>query len=271
MYNWPTIQLYKPTIDTSTDPVTYTPKGLFIDNLVYEMYKYGHTLNAFGGYWSSTFGAKIKRSSISRWVDFLNYHVEVYDYRLRKVFEGFVNEIEVKIGPLTYMFGPVTSIANKVLIVYSTVDTSTNPPTMGVRARTAFAEDAESQSKYGVIIKYLSSGGVTAVNAVDLRDSYILEYADAQKKQDVSFGVSSDSEVTIRCLGYIHKFKDYIFNQTANTGTQNLNLQIQEIIEAQPNTIFDESHDEIVENTTAVKRYENDDRVAFEYIKDLVS
>ena len=72
------------------------------------------------------------------------------------------------------------NIGNKVALVYSTVDTSVTPPAVGVRKKTAYANDTASQGRYGIIEKVLSSGGSTDANATNIRDTYIAENAEAE-------------------------------------------------------------------------------------------
>ena len=97
-----------------------------------------------------------------------------------------VNEYIAQVSGLNVKRGPLLGIANKVAIVYSTVDTSVTPPAVGVRKKTAYAIDIASQNKYGIIEKILSSGGSTDANATNIRDTYIGDAHEPETTQTIT-------------------------------------------------------------------------------------
>ncbi len=268
----PTIVTYKPTIDASADPVTYTPAGEFIDSLTDQISTYQHTIQAMGGYWMANFAISGDQSLVEDWLESgIGRHVKVYDHALNIMWEGFVNRVIGSVGSLSMVRGPLLDVANRTNLVYSTVDTSTNPPTVGIRARAGIVEDATSQGAYGVLETYLSSGGATPTEATEARNNYLAERKDPKTTQTVVLGRTAEPVMRVECLGYVHWFTKYVYNQTANSGTADLSTKLRNVIGAQLNTIIDTSYNDITTNTIPVKRYENDDKTAWDLLKSLVA
>ena len=268
----PTIVVYKPTIDATTDPLTYTPRGGYIGSLTDKIDAYQHTVHAFGGFMTATFTVTGTKNDIEEWLESgLGRHVEVYDHAGVLMWEGFVNRISASIASLTVTRGPLMGASNKCNLVYSTVDTTTTPPTLGIRTATGFAEDADSQALFGVLELYLSSGGTTDDEAIEARNSYLAERALPKTTQTFNLGGDAVTTAQISCLGYVRWLNKYAYNQTVTSATQNLSAKVEDIIEAQPNTILDESHNHITANTIAVKAWENNNRTAWALIKSLTA
>lgn len=268
----PTFSVYKPIIDTTASPVDYTPEGEFIDSLVDNVDSYQHTIGAVGGYWSASFTIRDRQERIESWIDTgLGRYIRIYDETLSVIWEGFVNRISANLGPLSIVRGPLMDVSNSVNLVYSTVDTSTTPPTVGMRVRTGAQDDTDSQDRYAILETYLSSGGATDTMATEARNQYLEERKDPKTTQTVSLGRGTPPSVRVDCLGYVHWFNEYVYNQTANTGTENADAKIQAVINAQLNAIFDTTMSEIDTNALAVKRYENKDRTAWDVIKSILA
>ena len=233
---------------------------------------YQHTIQALGGYWSASFTIQASQNEIEDWIDGgLGRHIEVYDEGQVKIWEGFVDSVDGNLGGLSVTRGPLMDVANRVSLVYSTVDTSTSPPTMGVRARTATVNDTDSQSRYGIIERVLSAGGVSSSIVEDIRDTYLAEHKEPQTSQQVNIGgSSSEASVTVNCLGYVHWLAAYTYSNTT-TGTQNLSTKLQNILATDPNSIFSTDYSKITTNTLQVAAWENDDDVAWGLVKGLVA
>jgi hypothetical protein len=261
------INVYKPTIGAGT----YTPNGtLVLSGLQDEVDAYQHTIAALGGYESASFSINDRLDKLEDWLDRLGYHVEVYSPDLVLIWEGFINRISLNLGGLAVVRGNLTDIGNRVECIYSTVDTTTTPPTVGMRARTDTVNDPTSQGRYGIIQKILSVGGATQVTAEQIRDTWLNENAEPETSQSYSSG-GGQTNVTVDCVGY-YKFLDlYAYNQTANTGTLNVSTAIQNAIAANLNALFSTDYTLITANTLQTQRYVNDDDTAWGYIKYLTS
>ena len=87
---------------------------------------YSHIINALGGYWSNSIKFFSERSNAEDWYDIgIGRDITCYNPSGNIIWNGFVNEIEVQLGTLTATRGPLINIANRVDLVYSTIDTST--------------------------------------------------------------------------------------------------------------------------------------------------
>jgi len=260
------ILVYKP------DPSGYTPDDIFLMNLEKEIDSYTQTIQAIGGYWQATFTVRDRLDKAEDWIDDgLGWHVETYNPGLARIWEGFVNKVTLNVGGFQIVRGPLVDIANRVSLIYSTVDTSILPPAIGMRVREGPQNDTDSQALYGIIEKVLSAGGIPAGNADDILTTYITEYALPETSKSLSTDRQSEPVVTVECLGYVHWLRLYTYAQTANTGTQNLSAKIEDILDADPNSLFASTNADITANTLAVKQFENNDRTAWALIKSLTA
>lgn len=234
---------------------------------------YTHTLNVLGGCESASFTEGTTLTGAEDWIeDGLLRHIVVYDDAQNKIFEGFVNKISVNMGPLTIDRGPIVNLANRVAVVYSTVDTTTMPPTVGNRTKTSVSDGTTSQGKYGIWTVNLSSGGATTTDAEQIRDTYLTENQYPETSQKINLMQSNTITVSIEVLGYYHLFKYYPYNQTASTGTGNLSVKMAAVIAANPNIAWTPfTTGGITTNILQVPLYENDDNTAWDVIKGLVA
>lgn len=268
------IGLFKPTIDTSTP--SYNPKGHIIESdLAFKVTGYQHNIQALGGYWSATLNINYNLVNAEDWIDRLGYHIEVYDPSLDKIWEGFVNRVKLGVGSLSVTRGPLIDVGNRGFVMYSTVDTSTTPPTVGMRETTATAENTDSQDKYGIIEKSISVGGVAPTDATQLRNTWLAENALPETGQTFNSGSGSTPNVTIECLGYVHWLNLFTYNDTTS-GTREISAAIADIFNyeaASVNGMFSTDLSGIVTpgSTVSVNRYTNDNNTAWNRIKFLVS
>lgn len=228
-----------------------------------------HEIRAMGGYWSAAASQADNLRRAEEWLaDGLGRHVEVYDDALSQIWEGFVNSISIDVGGLNVTRGPLLNVANKVKLVYSTGDNVDGG--YGGRASTAYAEDATSQAKYGIIHKILSSGGVSQTNAEQLRDTYLNQYKEPETTSRFNLSGQSDVRLTIDLLGYVHWQTVYPFT-SSTTGDGNLSTRLAAIINDDPNGLFSSANADIATNTLQVSQWEDDDPMAWDAIKSLVA
>lgn len=234
---------------------------------------YSHTISALGGYDSALIKIVDTQIDLEDWLaNGLMRHIEVYNPSLVKIWEGFVNQIDIILGGLSVTRGPLLQVSNNVALTYSTVDTTVSPPAIGMRATTAFNSDADSQALYGVLESVLSAGGISTTEATTVRDVFLNENKDPQTSQKLNISQGGGGiTLSLNCLGYSHLFKKYVYNQTASTGTANLSDVLAAIITADPNSIFSTSTNKITANTLQVKQYLNDNAAAWSLIQGLVA
>lgn len=241
----------------------------FIENINSTQNTYRHTINTFGGYWDASFTISDKQEKLENWLsDGLGRHIEVFDEAQNKIWEGFINEIRLGLGGLQVTRGPLLNIGNRVRLMYSTVDTTTSPPIVGIRTTTAISNDTDSQSLFGIINKILSSGGTTSTDADEIVSNYLAEYTQPDTSQSLT-NQRSSLNVQVSCLGYFH-WLNYPYNNTT-TGTQNLSTKIEAILGDDPNGFISSDFSKITANTLQVPAFENDNDIAMGLIKGLVS
>lgn len=241
-------------------------------NVAKSVNSYSHEISADGGYINCRFTVGANLDDAEDWYLGIGRHIEVYNESLVKIWEGFVNKIDLSLGTFSTKRGPLMDVGNRVCISYQTVTYNTNPPIGGDRIISPVVNDTVSQAKYGIIEKALAGGTGTTTEEEQIRDTYLVEFSDPPIGQEIAAGnESSTITVSIECLGYIHFMDVYTFSQTANSGTQNLSAKIEDIITADINSIFSTDFTDIVSNTLQVGEYENDAKTARAIIKGLVS
>lgn len=252
----------------ASDPLVRSDRT-YSKRLTAQINNYSHESRAIGGFYSAQIEINDSQQAIEDWIeDGLGRHIETFDPDLCIVWEGFVNKISARLGPLQFDIGPLLDIGNRVSVVYSSSDDSTDPPTVGVRTTTAPANDLVSQAAYGIIEKVLSVGGASATVAEQARDTWLNEnrYPETSRKTSLGDGGLS---LSLSCLGYWH-FLNYIYTSTT-TGSQNLSDKIEAVLAADPNGIFSTDYSRISSNTIQVDQYDNKDRRALAIIKGLNS
>lgn len=264
------IKVHRPSIDLGAP--SYVGAGAFVETLSEQVGAYSHVTSAVGGYDEASFTIADRLDRLEDWLDRgINRHVEIYNPALEKIWEGFANEIVLTVGPLTATRGPLMDVANRVSLVYSGINTATNPPTPGERTETAIANHAESQAQYAILEQVLSTGGMETVEANQVRDTYLAEHALPETSQHVALGTTAEPTVRVNCLGYYHRMNAWVYNQTVLSGTRTLSDKIGDILNADPNGMFASANADITANALLVVRYENNDRKAWNLIKSLVA
>lgn len=241
------------------------------DTLAEQINAYSHKISAIGGYDEAAFTLNLSQLEIEDWLARgLGRHIEVFNFALVKVWEGFVNELSINLGPLSVIHGPLLEVGNRVSLYYSTVDTSTNPPTVGIRDVVGPYNDATSQAVYGIIPKILSTGGSDATRGAILAQSYLAEHDLPETGKTFNNQSASQPSITVRCRGY-RDWLNYPYNSTT-TGLQNASTKITSILAATPNStwlIYGTTN--IDTNTVQVKAWENDNNIAWNLIKGITA
>ena len=132
------------------------------------------------------FGNKTNLWEALQW---LRCPLVVFDERRRTCWNGYVNEIHVRVGAVEVRVGLAT-MTNRVAVRYSYI-----PPggeLSGDRLTTAWAEDAGSQAEFGIKELLRSAAGMTPATAEQLRDALLAEqrYPQAVTEQSQGFGMS---------------------------------------------------------------------------------
>lgn len=258
-----TVSVWKPAI------ASYDPRGTFVGSYEQQVSSYSHVSRAMGGYWSAKFTIKDRQEDLESWFDDgLGRHVEVYNPALECIWEGFVNQVDLSLGDLSATRGPLLSITNRVRVVYSTVDYSTDPPTVGVRDWTAWDPDTDSQGRFGIIEKVLSAGGMTAANATQVGATYLEENKEPKTTHRLAAG--SGQQVVVHCLGYVAWMNAYTYYNAA-TGEIDADAKVADLLDGDPNGILSSANSWLESNTLQVPDADEDYKTAWTVAKAVVA
>jgi len=250
----------------------WNPTNYYRD-ITQEVTAYDHTLNAVGGFWSSNLSIRLPVNEIEEWLENgIGRELVVRGRASSTAFEGIVNRISFQVGGYDITIGPFNEIANRVKVVYSSIIQLGDGEVTGIRLETEYLDDINSQTKYGILVKNFSTGGIDTAAVLGLQQMLLDRFKLPGRSEDLNApGVLSDKyfDVKIECLGYVHLFQKYLYNNTTLTGVQNLSDKLRNIIVEDPNSLFTIYN--IDENVTQVKAYENDDAEAWGLIKSLVT
>ena len=163
---------------------------------------YTHTISAFGGYDSATFTLAVSRTQAEDWLESgIMRHVEVYASALDVIWEGFVDEVRVNMGPLTVTYGPLLNMANRVYMTYAPTTETVYWSAYGSTDVLTALDNADSQDKFGVFPVVLSGGALTADQAAYVQATYM--EANRWPKLTQSWTDRSQAvTVTLNCKGY---------------------------------------------------------------------
>jgi hypothetical protein len=207
-----TIQYYQPEILL---PTSYDPEANYLGTLSREVESYSHTIGAFGGYLAAGITFKIPRPRIDEWLQYgLNRGIVTYNPHLQRIWEGFVNQVTVSLGPLSVTRGPLLDIGNRVSVQYTRIANTTDArPSLTGQAITAIADDPASQALYGIVERIENGGQLDDVAADLLRDSFIQEHAWPVMPKTLS-GSGSEPSVTLDCLGHLARLGAVTYENT---------------------------------------------------------
>lgn len=225
---------------------------------------------ADGGYESASGSTEITYSELNNWLENgLMRDIHFFDHALVKGFEGFVNQVKIKVGALVINRGPIVEIVNKVAVIYQTQTYNTNPPIPGERVVSGFAEDSDSQDRYGTFETYLSGGTGGQTEMEQARDTFLFDHKDPETTYDLTIGSASTPQLTLEILGYKHLLNRYHFSDTG-VGKHNASVRITDVLTADPDSIFSSNYDNITTNALQVGVTDDDQHQASGVIADVV-
>ena len=245
--------------------------GYWLYNLDRAVLDYTHTISAWGGFDTAGFRL-VSTIDIEEWLERgVGRHIQVRDANQHIVWEGFVDQVELRQGALTYTVGPLVDLANRAQAVYDALNINYNPPTQEGRQVTPLANDTDSQARYGIWEKSASAGKTTATNAVYVRDTFLAERRYPARTQSVNTNSGEASSVTISLKGYYAWLGAYTYSQSASSGEVSASAIIQAVLAASTNPVFSTDYTRLDTNAILVPAYENDNVGADAKIKEIVA
>lgn len=251
-----------------TEPLVKTNRAFRSFDLVHRINSYSHEINIFGGFISATMAFFASVNEADEWYsEGLGRHVLVYGSNLNVIFEGFVDQIDYQIGDLTTGIGPLSSIGNRVLAVYTPIIDPGPPPIMGTKTETPLVNDITSQGRYGIWEKDLSGGNAYPAEIEAARDTYLLENKWPQTtEQRVTPLNNQQAQITLNCKGYIEWLNAYPFVDTTS-GTVTVSTLIASVFGADTNSIFSTNLGNIASILTLTSGYQADYKKALDVIR----
>lgn len=230
-----------------------------VGDLTNQLNSYSQTISALGGYDNASIGLGVTIPEIDDWLENgLGRHVEVYGDSLN-CFEGFVNSMSISLGPLSITRGPLLNVANRAWGHYSEYETGTD----GV---TATSQDASSQARYGIRPRILNIGQVSAATAAKVVATFLEE--NRWPETSTTYSQGENLALTLDIQGYFHLLDIPYIN--VGTGTYTLREKLIEVLNYEPNGLFNTDMAGLEPNGLSVFRAEKDKK-CWDAIKDMVN
>jgi hypothetical protein len=251
--------------------------GEYLENLTYKANSdVSYALDIVGGYESAKVTLPLTEADIGGWIERgLGRVIDIYDDTTFKCFQGYVNEIELRMGRLALRKGPLlgsSGICTRVWSVYSPMDTTVNPPTYGTRTLTAISEDTDAQAKYGIIERVLSAGSTTTAIAAQMQEVYLDEHKRPYKSHDI--GDSATPQVVLTIWGFYQWLEAAIYEYVAASGTVTITTKLQDIL-TQSGAInawsISSDYTKMDVNAVLVPAYDRDDMTCLSVLKAVAS
>lgn len=245
--------------------------GKFLRSYNDEVKNYGHDMGAVGGFLGCSFElADQPFNDFEDWIESgLGREVKITSAG-GSVFEGFINRLEFTIEGFHVVYGPLMDVVNKARLQYSVIDWSTGQAVTGLQATTGWFEDLNSQTKYGIHTKVLSSGGIQPDLVDELVQQVLKKLAKPKSSEDLSFASGSGGPFSIRVVveGWYSWLDKYVYNST-DTTMVNLSAKLKAIIAIEPNNLFNSGL--VQTNTLQVSLWENDSTSSWGQMKALLA
>ena len=187
----------------------------------------------------------------------------------RMVWNGYVESMRLQEGGLSRSKS-IAPMSNRIYYVYSSLDTSTNPPTVKEQ-KTITVNNTTSQGVYGIKTATISGGQISDTAAAIEADTTLTEASRIRIDEVMVFGSGQPPALSVRCVGYAHMLDWFNYSQVSNSGDENLSTIIAAVLAADPNSVMSTSATNIDTNTTQAEEYYNGDRTAWRVIRDLTA
>jgi hypothetical protein len=245
----------------------------FSDNLAARMNSYTHNISVDGGYTDMSIDFSGTADEIQFWYEQgLGRKIETRSPEGNKIWEGFINEISIRLGGLSMSVGPVVDMANRVYVTYTGKKWIAWGVTFGGKQETTDAgDDTDSQDKFGIMEEYVSGGSGTETEMETLRDAHLADRAKPFVSQaQIDSPGGSPPSVSLSCIGYWALFEKYTYSSGATTSSD-ISDKIQAVVAGDPSTRFSTNYTGITANTLEVPDVEEDQKTAASVLKELIS
>ena len=178
------------------------------------------------------------------------------------IWDGFVNSMTLYEPGLRSII-TLDGLANSVQAQYASMDTTTNPPTTTILPTlTAAGTDTDSIARYGTHSEIVNAGQVPATLATQIRDQQLQRLAWPQP-DDTADSEQKDLRLDFQCRGWGYSLAWRIYNQTTNSGAQNANVEVSDILTLVGQFI---ATSVFATNATQIPKYHQDSQRALDLI-----
>ena len=185
---------------------------------------YTHEIGAMGGYLSATVEIPMTVADAKIWYEKgIGRRIKVFNHAGVCVWNGFVNDIDIRFGADTAHIGPMTNIGNIIGVMFTPVDFDNG--TVGTETETTLVQDIYSQETYGKWEKWLSAGQAEETAAEQVRDVFLADMAYPKSTDDLSIYSGASPVVTLSCVGNLYWLTAYIYNNLSD-GLDTLRKQL---------------------------------------------
>ncbi len=243
-----------------------------IGALTNEIASYSHETTCRDGFLSAEIGCTMGIKLAEEWyTNGLGRQIKTLA-RNGRIFEGFVNQLQVNAGSVTETRGPLLDIGNRVSAVYTPMDFSDYPPVAGTETTTIIVEDLLSQAEYGIIEKLIAAGQCIQTAAEQARDIYLYDQAWPLTSGPISIspGSSQTPAVNLSILGNVYWLTTFIY-ENLTSGLGYLSDKIKAVITADPNGYLSTNFQNIVDNLFLIETMDIQNRFAYDVIGDLLN
>jgi hypothetical protein len=262
----------------ASDPLWKDPKPGYSQNISRHMQSWQHEIAATGGYISANITMTGTIEFLNEWyVNGLGRHIVIKDHTLTTVWEGYVNRLIYNYGEQSFIFGPLSQVANRVKLIYTPfTDITVSPPTTGAQTETTYAEDLPSQALWGIreaiitegnLIVPATIGGGGADQATQTRDAKLEYLKSPERSQEIQYGGSVSPSIVLECLGYSGMLDMYTHTSAA-AGFLTYTNKVKAIIASDPNSLFN-SDQSLIETNALLTKALDRDRTATEILNEI--
>lgn len=247
--------------------------GAELMTLTKSLATYGHESTATHGFDRANITFNANRADLGMWLkEGLGRDIDVRDSAGVQVWNGIVDTVQASGGGRTVTVGPLSDIANRISVYYALLIEETDPPSVGPRDFTEFAENMDSQQKYGTWEKIISGGTLTEALALNARDAALAKYG--RQPSSYSFTTVEDASVTLNCYGYWKWLDSFAYvSGLADVGvlsSDKIKLILAEAAAINPGVISID-YTQVQTTDVIVPLYDERMRKALEVIKECVS
>lgn len=251
--------LFRPTF------APYSPTASFIGTFAPSAYS--HVISATKGFDSMSASQSCSLADGFMWLqEACGAHVTVRGDREETVWEGRVNTVSLSAGGYTVERGPLTDVANRVVVSYQIKWDESGEG--HEEKRTAAYDDTDSQARYGVCYRCLSAGAQTTGRAQVIAQVYLSRYGWPKVPKRLGLGGEAVT-VSLSCLGYYH-WLNFPYRNLSKAATT-ASAKLTDLLTQDPNLFFSEGYSRIDTNAVATNWFEDSDRAASEIANEIVA